>query len=142
MRKWFWKHIESDLPAQSDCEGVADALIVQSDRLRQRTGRVCLWVAAFVGIAWAVVLTPHCWHLMKHAEWADVKAAWLVVSAPPVALIAALLGMAERFFTPAHLLHIGKKTSDDAANDIGKAMGMGVDLTQKGIEKLVDSAVK
>lgn len=142
MRKGFWKWVESDQPDSANDESPADALIVQSDRLRQRTGRACIWVALLVGSAWAVVLAPHCWHLMSHPEWNEAKAAWLVVSAPPVALIAALLGMAERFFTPARLLHRGKATDDESSDDFGKAMGAGKDAVKSGLDKLVAGALK
>ena len=142
MRKCFWNWVESDLPTIAQDESPADALIVQSDRLRQRTGRACIWIALLVGIAWAVVLAPHCVHLMSHPEWSDAKASWLVVSAPPVALIAALLGMAERFFTPAHILHRGKKNADDTADEFGRAMGAGGEAVKNGLGKLVENAIK
>jgi hypothetical protein len=102
-RDRFWKWVEGDLSELTGMDPL-DAAIVASDRLRQRTGRLCIWMAVAVGTGSAVVLAPHCYHLMVNPTWGDAKPAWLVVSAPSVALIAALLGLAERFLTPARLL--------------------------------------
>lgn len=144
FRTKLWRWAESDLPKRKRGETSTDLIISQSDRLRQRTGRACIWIAVALGLAWCVVLIPHCHHLMtKDVAWSGAKPAWLAVSAPPVALIIALLGMAERFFTPTHLLH-PRKSNNDGSDEIAAASKAGVDIATiaKPVEDLIKNASK